>query len=109
MNNVNVFSVDLVDYSVFAVNTAGPVTRQTVLQRFRLSYSLPGRTLNVPNERVYSFQCLFVRLLPVPVVFPIVLREYEIHSANVRGKPPPPSTFAMDFRSLVALFGLLSR
>jgi len=100
---------DLVHEAMLVGDAAGPVAGQRVLQRFGLADALEGSPLNVTDEGVDALYYLTVRLLPVEVLFPRVLREDELHSVRSLSVPRPASSASIDSSRRRAFFGLRSR
>ena len=96
----------LVNYPVLFVDAAGPVTGQIVAEGFGFSNALISVALNVADQFIYSKMDFFVCFLPVTIVLPGILREYEPHSINSRSWPFPLSNSSTDSQSLDAFVGL---
>lgn len=100
---------NFIDDPVLIADTPGPVARQAMLQRLRLSGSFERSALDLFCELVDAIADLSVGALPIRVICPGVLRKNEFHSANSRSVPPPASSSAIDSSSLRAFRGLRRR
>jgi|TARA_R100000935_G_C2827035_1_gene162888 hypothetical protein len=66
---------DLVNHSVFFVDSPRPVTSQAVFERLRFTDTFKRFSLGLFNQLVDSVKDLFVGFLPVKIVFPGVFGE----------------------------------
>lgn len=58
---------------MFIIDAPRPVSRKVVLERFGLADTFKRSSLNLFDKLVDAAQYLFVRFLPIEVVFPGVL------------------------------------
>ena len=73
---------DLVNYSVFFVDSARPVPGKAVFEGLWLANTFERFSLGLFDQLVDSVKNLFVGFLPVQIVFPGVLGEDEFHSRS---------------------------
>ncbi len=57
--------INFVDYSMFIIYSTRPISREGVLERFRLTNTIKRISLDVFDEGVDSIKHFFVCLLPV--------------------------------------------
>jgi hypothetical protein len=73
---------DFVNYSVFFVDPARPVSGEAVFEGFWFANTFERLSLGLFDQLVDSVNNLFVGFLPVQIVFPGVLGEDELHSRS---------------------------
>jgi hypothetical protein len=73
---------DLVNDSVFLVDSAGPITGETVFEGLGFTDAFKRFSLGLLDELIDSIKDLFVGFLPVQIVFPGVLGEDQFHSRS---------------------------
>lgn len=74
--------LDAIDQSVFVVDAARPVAGQVALQRFGFSGTLEEVALDFLDEQVDPANLRLVGLLPIEVVTPCNLMEFNLHRAT---------------------------
>ena len=92
LSDVNGVGSHLVDDSVFVVDPARPVSRKSVLEGLRFSNSFEWIALDLLDERIDAAEHFPVRLLPVQVILPGMVGEYELQSDSSRSVPAPSSS-----------------
>jgi hypothetical protein len=61
---------DLIDETVFFVNSSGPIAGEGMPKRLRFSFSLIRCSANIFDKIIYSFENTLICSLPKEVVFP---------------------------------------
>ena len=95
--------------SMLIINSPRPMSRKGVFQWLRFSDAIIWASGNTFNEKVYAFKNFLICFLPAEVVFPCIFRKNKLHSMSSLAVPLPPSSSAIDSRSLRAFFGLLRK
>src|SRR5688572_29671843 len=95
-----------VDEPIFICDAARPIACQIPSQWLRLAPPRERRAHALLDEEVDPHQNLPVSRLPVEVILPSALGEYELHSMSSRSVPPPLSSSAMASRSRFLFSGL---
>lgn len=109
LGNQHRVGLDLVDETMFVVDSARPVPGESVLERFRFTDALERRASNVLNQEIDSLEKFAVRLLPMKIVIPSMLGEDQLHSRSSFSVPAPASNSAIDSNNRRAFRGLRSR
>ena len=73
---------DLVNYSVFFIYSARPVTGKAVFEGFWFANTFERFSFDLFDQLVDSVKNLFVGFLPVQIIFPGILGEDEFHSRS---------------------------
>ena len=100
---------DFIDKQVFVVYASGPITGQSISERFWLSLSFIWSSCDVFYEVIDSFQDVLVCFLPIEVFFPGLGRINDLHSRISFGIPLPSSNSFIDSSKRRALRGLRRR
>src|SRR5690554_5939912 len=87
-----------VDHPVFLRNPPRPPAGQIPLQWLRLSGAFEGGPLALLDQVVDEIAYFVIRVDPMLVVFPSLVRKNQFHSASSRSSPVPASSWAMEAR-----------
>ena len=109
LGNMNCLGIYFIHEAMFVAHPPRPVTGEIVLERFGFANAFERGTLHVFYESIDPFEDVFIRALPVEIVFPGVPGENERHSSSSRSVPRPCSNSAIDSSSRLAFFGLRKR
>jgi len=100
---------DPIDETVLLVYSSGPVTGESMPERFGFSFSFIGRSGDILDESIDSLENTLVRPLPIEIVFPGLSGKNDFHSIRSLSIPLPSSNSLIDSSSRRALRGLLRR
>ena len=109
LGDKNMIVYNLVNKSMFIVNSPRPVARQAMFQLLRFANTFKRFALNILNQSVTPFKHGFVCFLPIKVVVPCFTGKSEFHSISSRSVPFPASSSAIDSRRWRAFAGERSR
>lgn len=101
--------IDLVDETMFVIDTPRPVARQGVSQRLWLSRSLEWCAGDFFDQTIDPFEHLAVGSLPMEIVVPRLAGEDDLHWTSFRSLPLPASSSPSEARRRRAFFGLFKR
>ena len=109
LDDIQRIPFDLIDDAVLFVYPSGPVAREGMPERFRFSFPLLRISANVFDKNMNSIENLFVRSLPIQIIFPGLGGKNYFHSINFLSVPLPSSSSFIDSNRRRALRGLLRR
>lgn len=105
-NNVQHSVFHTIYKAVYFINTSAPKPAQVFFQRLRFSDSfIKAVPLNILNQSVYAFDCLFVLSLPIKIIFPSLIKPDFLHQSTSMSScsTPLPSFKAFMPRSRCAI------
>lgn len=100
---------EFVNNPVFLIYSSGPITGQSMLERFWFSFSFIWRSFYVFYKVIDSFEYARVGFLPVEIILPRLSRKNNLQSIRSFSVPLPSSSSLIDSNSRRALRGLLRR
>jgi len=75
LGDVNSVTSNFINESMFVIDSAGPIPRKGMLERFWLPDPLKWITFRVLNKRVHSTKNFFISFLPKQIIIPSVIGE----------------------------------
>ena len=111
LSNKDLIADLLVNDSMFGSDSPRPIALQRMFQWFGFTNTAIGIAHDLFEQQVDALQCIRVSFLPVEILLPRLVREYEAHFSNFNffRIPLPRSSDSIDFNNRFAFAGERSK